>query len=107
MGLKIVQNFGGSFTLSPDAKSALFDLLNSPEFVSQVATAAKCHQVEFTELMFQPVPYSEQTPKGMPQEFEQYHESDDYTMVNVPPTFMFKAKIFNPSRICAVYRKLS
>ncbi|WP_254563801.1 hypothetical protein [Oscillatoria sp. HE19RPO] len=107
MGLKIVQNFGGSFTLNPEAKSVLFELLNSPEFVHQVAEAAQCHQVEFTELMFQPVPYSEETPKGMPSEFEPYHESDDYLIINVPPNFMFKAKIFNPSRICVVYRKLS
>ncbi|MCT7972592.1 hypothetical protein [Laspinema olomoucense] len=107
MGLKIVQNFGGSFTLNPEAKSVLFELLNSPEFVQQVALAAQCSQVEFTELMFQPVPYSEQTPKGMPPEFESYHESDDYLIINVPPNFMFKAKIFNPSRICVVYRKLS
>ncbi|MCT7956823.1 hypothetical protein [Laspinema palackyanum] len=107
MGLKIVQNFGGSFTLNPETQSVLFELLNSPEFVHQVATAAQCHQVEFTELMFQPVPYSEQTPKGMPREFEPYHESEDYLIINVPPNFMFKAKIFNPSRICVVYRKLS
>jgi hypothetical protein len=107
MGIKIVQNFEGSFTLNPDAKAVLFELLNSPEFLREVAEAAHCPQVEFTELMFQPIPYSEQTPKGMPREFETYHESKDYTLVNVPPTFMFKAKIFNPSRICAVYRKLS
>ncbi len=107
MGLKIVQNFGGSFTLNPEAKSVLFELLNSPEFVHQVAETAHCHHIEFTELMFQPVPYSEQTPKGMPREFEPYHESEDYLIINVPPNFMFKAKIFNPSRICVVYRKLS
>lgn len=107
MGLKIVQNFGGSFTLNPETESVLFELLKSPEFGQQIAEAAPCHQVEFTELMFQPVPYSEQTPKGMPREFEAYHEAEDYIIINVPPNFMFKAKIFNPSRICAVYRKLS
>jgi len=46
------------------------------------------------------------TPKGMPAEFEKYHESDDHVIINVPPNFMFKAKIFKPSRLCAIYRKV-
>ena len=105
--LKIVNNFDSSFVLAPEARENLFSLLTSPAFVSQVAEQLPCQTVEFTELLFQPVPYSAATPKGMPAEIEPYHESDDYVIINVPPNFMFKAKIFKPSRLCAIYRKIA
>lgn len=107
MGLKIVEHFDGSFTLDPVAKENLFDSLKNGAFLQQVAQALNCEQVEFTELIFQPIPYSSTTPKGMPKEFEKFHQSDDHAIINVPPNFMFKAKIFQPSRLCAIYRKLS
>jgi hypothetical protein len=106
MSLKIVQNFNGSFTLEPDAKKTLFQLLTSEAFLKQICQNLQCEKVEFTELFFQPVPYSLSTPKGMPAAFEKYHESDDYAIINVPPNFMFNAKIFNPSRLCAIYKKV-
>ena len=106
MGLKIVQNYHSNFTLEPEAKETLFQLLKSENFRQQVGQQWGAAQIEFTELLFQPIPYSENTPKGMPKEFEFYHESDDYVIINVPPNFMFKAKIFNPSRLCAVYRQV-
>ncbi len=105
--LKIVNNFDGSFTLDANAQQTLFTLLKGEDFLKQIADQAKCQQVEFTELLFQPVPYSKETPKGMPVDFEQYHQSDDYLLINVPPNFMFNAKIFNPSRLCAIYRKIT
>lgn len=104
MGLKIIESFDSSFTLEPEAKAALFGLLSSDGFLKQVAEQVQCDRLEFTDLLFQPVPYSTTTPKGMPAEFEKYHESSDYTIINVPPNFMFKAKIFKPSRLCAIYR---
>lgn len=104
--LKIVNNFDGSFVLDPEARGNLFSLLTSESFLHQVAGQIKCQTVEFTELLFQPIPYTTTTPKGMPAEFEQYHNSQDYIIINVPPNFMFKAKIFNPSRLCAIYRKI-
>lgn len=107
MALKIIQNFDSSFTLEAQASSALFELLKNESFLKQVCQQSKCEQVEFTELLFQPVPYSSATPKGMPAEFEKYHESEEYVILNVPPNFMFKAKIFKPSRLCAIYRKSS
>jgi hypothetical protein len=107
MPLKIVQNFDSSFTLAADAKENLFKLLKNENFLTQIAQQLPVAKVEFTELIFQPVPYSINTPKGMPKEFEQYHESEDYVIINVPPNFMFNAKIFNPSRLCAIYRKIS
>lgn len=105
--LKIVTNFDGSFTLEPDAKQTLFGLLTGESFIKQITQQLQCQQVEFTELLFQPVPYSNATPKGMPAEYEPYHASEEHVIVNVPPNFMFQAKIFNPSRLCAIYRKVA
>lgn len=107
MALKIIQNFDGNFILEPKAKVTLFELLTNQSFLKQLCQNLQCQQVEFTELLFQPVPYSSSTPKGMPSEFEHYHESEDYAIINVPPNFMFQAKIFKPSRLCAIYKKIS
>lgn len=104
--LKIINNFDGSFVIDPEARENLFNLLKSESFSNQVAGQINWGKIEFTELIFQPVPYSYATPKGMPADFEQYHNSEDYIIINIPPNFMFKAKIFNPSRLCAIYRKL-
>jgi hypothetical protein len=105
--LKIVSQFDGSFTLDPEAQATLFSLLTSEAFLQQISAAGQGDRVEFTELLFQPVPYTEHASKGMPVEYEQYYESPDYTIINVPPNFMFKAKIFQPSRLCAIYRKVT
>ncbi len=105
MVLKIINNFDGNFTLDVQAKEDLFQLLKNEAFLSHICQQVNCGRVEFTELLFQPVPYSLNTPKGMPKEFEQYHESEQFAIINVPPNFMFKAKVFNPSRLCAVYKK--
>jgi hypothetical protein len=107
MPFKIVQNFDTSFTLEPQAQENLFKLLTSEAFLNQVCQQLKCEKVEFIELVFQPVPYSLTTPKGMPAEFEKYHESSEYAIINVPPNFMFNAKIFKPSRLCAIYMKMN
>ncbi|WGV27920.1 hypothetical protein [Halotia branconii] len=107
MPLKIVQNFDSSFTLEPQAQTILFQLLTGESFLQQICQQLQCEKVEFTELLFQPVPYSLTTPKGMPAEFEKYHKSDQYAIINVPPNFMFSAKIFRPSRLCTIFRKVS
>ena len=106
MPLRIIEHFDSSFTLTPEAKVALFNLLHSEAFIKQICEQMQCDCVEFTSLLFQPVPYSTATPKGMPAEFEKYLESDEHVIINVPPNFMFLAKIFKPSRLCAVYRKI-
>ncbi|AFZ36831.1 hypothetical protein Sta7437_3325 [Stanieria cyanosphaera PCC 7437] len=106
MGLKIVESFDSSFTLDLEQKTALFELLKNKNFLEQISQQTQRIKVEFTELLFQPVPYSINTPKGMPAEFESYYNSADYLVINVPPNFMFKAKIFKPSRLCAIYRKI-
>lgn len=107
MNLKIIENFSSDFELQPEAKQELFNLLNSENFLQQILQQVDGEQVEFTQLLFQPVPYSINTPKGMPKEFEIYHESEEHFIINVPPNFMFKAKIFKPSRLCAIYRRVS
>ncbi len=105
MPLKVIEDYDNSFTLETQAQVALFSLLTSETFLAQVAQNLSCPAVEFTKLLFQPVPYSTATPKGMPAEFEKYHQNSEYAIVNVPPNFMFSAKIFQPSRLCAVYQK--
>lgn len=107
MVLKIIDNFDSSFTLDPDAKETLFTLLAKESFLEQISQQLQGVQLEFTELLFQPVPYSTATPKGMPREFEAYYNSPEHIIINVPPNFMFKAKIFKPSRLCAIYRKIT
>ncbi len=105
MKLKVIENYDADFTLEESAKSDLFDLLTSEAFLAQASQACDGVPVEFTELVFKPLPYSTHTPKGMAPEFEPYLESPDHIIVNVPPNFMFKAKIFKPNRLCAIYRK--
>ena len=107
MGLKIVKNFDASFTLDSDAHEILFRLLTNKTFTDQISQRLNETKIIFTDLMFQPVPYSQHTPKGMPPEFEKYHNCDRYIIINVPPSFMFQAKIFQPSRLCAIYRKVA
>jgi hypothetical protein len=107
MGLRIVKNFDATFTLDPQAREILFSLLTNQTFTEQISQKLQEADIRFTELLFQPVPYSQQTPKGMPREFEQYHNNGEYIIINVPPNFMFQAKIFKPSRLCAIYRKVN
>lgn len=106
MPLRIIEHFDSSFTLAPEAQAALFSLLQGETFKSQLLGQIEGKTVEFTELLFQPVPYTTATPKGMPPEYEKYHADDKYIIINVPPNFMFQAKIFKPSRLCAIYRQL-
>ncbi|MEL6439279.1 MAG: hypothetical protein AAFQ80_08520 [Cyanobacteria bacterium J06621_8] len=107
MGLKIVKNFDTSFALDAQAQEMLFSLLSNETFTSQISQKLHETELEFTELIFKPVPYSQHTPKGMPPEFEKYHNCGEHIIINVPPNFMFQAKIFKPSRLCAIYRKVN
>ena len=106
MSLKILENFDTKVDLNSESQILLFSLLNSELFRQKISEQLGAEAVEFTGLVFQPVPYSQNTPKGMPSEFEIYHNSPDYAIINVPPNFVFKAKIVKPSRLCAIYRKI-
>ena len=65
-------------------------------------------ELEFADILFQPVPWSVSSKRGMPAELERYADDPEhYTIINVPPNFMFASKIFKPSRLCAVYRRKS
>ena len=44
----------------------------------------------FTGVLFQPVPWSIHTKKGMPVEYEKYASDSDYVIINTPPNFMFQ-----------------
>jgi hypothetical protein len=98
-------NFDGSFELEESKKEQLFKLLESQAFQQQICQNAGCPKVTFLSLIFQPVPYSENTPHGMNREFEPYFTSKEHIIINVPANFMFQAKIMQPSRLCAIYRK--
>lgn len=117
-----------AFTLSPLAEFDLHDHLTSELMLSTVLKdcgggavveeedgcivieseggCSAANAVEFVKgSLFQPVPYSPSTPWGMPSDIERkYHLREGYAIVNVPPTIMFKAKIFKPSRLCCVYK---
>eukprot|EP00238_Polyblepharides_amylifera_P011842 CAMPEP_0196590200 /NCGR_PEP_ID=MMETSP1081-20130531/65934_1 /TAXON_ID=36882 /ORGANISM="Pyramimonas amylifera, Strain CCMP720" /LENGTH=160 /DNA_ID=CAMNT_0041913237 /DNA_START=147 /DNA_END=629 /DNA_ORIENTATION=+ len=109
MGIKIVEQFDSSFELQPEAEEALVGFLKQEDFTTEVADQAQWSSeivVEFTGLIFQPVPWTPSETRGMPKEFEKYlNNKDNYAIINVPPTFMFKAKIFKPSRLCAIFKK--
>jgi hypothetical protein len=108
MGLKVIDTFDTRFTLTPEAQEQLLALLKEPSFGQQVCGQKGWAEARFTELLFQPVPYSSQTPKGMAAEFEPYHDDPEhYAIVHVPPPFMFQAKIFKPSRLCAIFQKVA
>ena len=82
--------------------------LSSP-LLPQVARECKLEegtQLSFTDTLFQPVPWSPSTRKGMPAEIEVFHDDPDYTIINVPPNYMFTAKIFKPSRLCAIFKRI-
>lgn len=103
-GLKIVEAFDHTFSLEEDAKKTLYELLKGESFCRALCRNQGYEDVEFTHILFQPAPYTVNETKGMPREYEHYYESAEYIIVNVPPQFMFEAKIFKPSRLCAIYR---
>jgi len=104
MAIKGVQDFDGSFELNEEVQSTLEGYLHHPDMIAEVTKQVKCTSAEFNGELFQPVPYSTNTPHGMPKQFEKFLHSKEYAIVNVPPVIMFKAKVFKPSRLCAVYR---
>ncbi|CAL5228062.1 g11128 [Coccomyxa viridis] len=107
-GLRIIESYDGKFELAKESEENLKQLLGSPTFAKQVAQETgqtEGTELAFTGMLFQPVPWSMQTKKGMPADFEKYAADPDYVIINTPPNFMFQAKIFKPSRLCAIYKK--
>lgn len=109
LGLKAVETFNASFELQPEAETALHQLLASQAFCKQVVKECRLEEgseVKFSGQLFQPVPWSVTSRKGMPPEFEKYSDNPEFTIINIPPNFMFQAKIFKPSRLCAIFERL-
>lgn len=104
------QNFDGvGFELDAAVRADLEAQLSGENFCRQVAANAKDavpegRSLAYSGQLFEPVPWSPTTPKGMPAAMEQFHNNPDFVIINVPPPFMFKAKVFKPSRLCAVYQ---
>lgn len=109
MGLKAVEIFNAEFELQAEAEQTLHQLLASETFCKQVVVQCQLEEgseVEFSGQLFQPVPWSVTSRKGMPAEFEKYASDPAYTIINIPPNFMFQAKVFKPSRLCAIYKRV-
>ena len=107
-GLKLTESFDASLPLDDEKREALFARLSDPNFCAQVSleTTQATKAVEFTGKVFTPVPWSPTTTKGMPQEYEAFAEdTENYVVINVPPTLTFKAKVLG-KRVCAIYKKV-
>ena len=108
-GLKLTESFDAHLYIDDNEKrEALFSRLSDPNFCAQVSleTTRATKRVEFTGKVFTPVPWSPSTPKGMPAEYEEFAEdTDNYIVINVPPTLTFKANVLG-KRVCAIYKKV-
>ena len=107
-GIKLTESFDASLPLDDEKREALFARLADPNFCAQVSleTTQATKAVEFTGMVFTPVPWSPSTPKGMPKEYEEFAEdTENYIVINVPPTLTFKAKVLG-KRVCAIYKKV-
>lgn len=104
MALRAVEAYDGAFGLDSDVRDALVRRLTDAEFAVSVAKQAQCERSHFTGDLFQPIPYSVATPRGMPADIEAYSRDPNFTIINIPPTVMFEARCFKPSRLCAVFR---
>lgn len=69
---------------------------HAPSQVVQETGQEEGIEVTFTGMLFQPVPWSMQTKKGMPAEFEKYSADPDYIIINTPPNFMFQVECVIP-----------
>ena len=104
--LRIINNFDTSFSLEPESQRILFGLLESDSFLGQVAGQIEAQKVQFTGILFQPMPQVSAAPRNMSPEVEEYFTSSDYAIVNIPPAFLFKARISNPTKLCAIFHRL-
>jgi len=105
-GLKLTESFDAGLPLDDERREALFSRLSDPGFCAQVSleTTRATKAVELTGKVFTPVPWSPATPRGMPAEYEELAEdTDNYIVINVPPTLPFKANVLG-KRVCAIYR---
>lgn len=92
--------------LPDDVGETLRAYLSGRQMLNKVASEARVTSVRYVDVIFEPKPYSEDMPRGVPADLETYLDSESHVVVNVPPLVMFKAKCFKPSKLCAVYELL-
>lgn len=105
MGVRAVPSYDGSFELADETRAKLVEQLGDPAFLRQVAANSGAEEAEFLGVLFQPVPYSPGTPRGMPADLSHHLDDPHSVVINVPPPFMFAARCFKPPRLCAIYRR--
>eukprot|EP00904_Undaria_pinnatifida_P008435 jgi/Undpi1/4721/HiC_scaffold_18.g08074.m1 len=104
MAIRAVESFNAGFELEEKTAATLDGYLRHPDMIAEVCKQFDCTTAEYTGDIFQPVPYSAATPQGMPSDIEEkYFLKEEFGIANIPPVVMFNAKIFKPSRLCAVY----
>lgn len=89
--------------LSDEVDETLRVYLSGKQMMRKVAEEAMVDSARYAGILFEPKPYSEEMPRGVPRDVEQFLDSETHVVVNVPPVVMFKAKCFKPSKLCAVY----
>lgn len=95
----------GNLVLDTIVVESLKTLLTQEGGFKDEIGQATGRSVEFTGLLFEPQPWSLQQTKGMPVEYEKYHnDKESYVIVHIPPPIMVKAFAFNPSKLCAIYK---
>ncbi|CAM9347046.1 unnamed protein product [Hapterophycus canaliculatus] len=105
MAIRAVENFNAEFELEEKTAATLDGYLRHKDMIAEVCKQFDCESAEYVGEIFQPVPYSQATPQGMPADIEKkYFLNEQYGIANIPPVVMFNAKIFKPSRLCAVYK---
>ncbi|CAM9174845.1 unnamed protein product [Scytosiphon promiscuus] len=110
MAIRAVENFNAEFELEEKTASTLDGYLRHKDMIAEVCKQFDCESAEYVGnrafgLFPPPVPYSQATPQGMPADIEKkYFLNEQYGIANIPPVVMFNAKIFKPSRLCAVYK---
>lgn len=104
--VKLTESFDAHLHLDDQQRDALFAALSDPSFCARVsleATGAR-KAVAFDDKIFEPVPWSPATKKGMPPEYEAFAEDkENYIVINVPAPVTFKANVLG-KRCCAIYR---
>lgn len=64
MGIRAVESYDGSFTLTEEVRNALDGMLLSARLSDYVANQARRESAEYMGILFQPLPYSKATPHG-------------------------------------------
>jgi hypothetical protein len=78
MAIRAVQDYDASFKLSEECSQTLTAYMKHPDMVKEVCKQYGVLDAEFEDgRLFQPVPYSSNTPHGMPLDYEQFHLNDD------------------------------